>query len=213
MFLPDAVWTFFEQQLFRVASNPITGLFNLYNSIQPVMDGPNADKIRRKNLRHYVDCFRISPKLLLVGEAPGWRGYRFSGVPFTSEAQLAAGTHPFSGHQSSNAAKPLGENSANYIWAVLAKLHPDVFLWNAIPMHPHQPGMFAENRKPTIKERKQFELLTEGLISILKPHSVIAVGRVAESALQRHNPKYVRHPSFGGASEFRNEIRALGGIR
>ena len=130
-------------------------------------------------------------------------------MPFTSEAQLDGGTHPFSGHQSSNAAQPFNENSANYTWAVLAKWHPDVFLWNAVPLHPHQPGKFAENRKPTTKERTQFEPLTDGLIAILKPQVVIAVGRVAERALQKHNPKYVRHPSFGGASEFRNGMRAL----
>lgn len=207
--LPDAIWSLFKEQLFPVASCQMTGLFNPYNSVELALDRPNADKIRRKNLRRYLDCFRRSPKLLLVGEAPGWRGCRFSGVPFTSEAQLAGGTHPFSGHQSSNAAQPFDENSANNMWAVLAKLHSDVFLWNAVPLHPHQPGKYGENRKPTTKERKQFESLTDGLISILKPHSVVAVGRVAESALQKHKPKYLRHPSFGGASEFRTGMRAL----
>jgi len=211
--LSDAIWSLFEEQLLRVASYPMTGLFNPYNSVEPTMDHPTADKIRRKNLRRYVDCFDRAPKYLLVGEAPGWRGCRFSGVPFTSEAQLVCGTHPFSGHQSSNAAQPFDENSANYMWAVLAKLHPDVFLWNAVPLHPHQMGMFHKNRKPTAKERKQFEPLTDGLIAILKPQAVIAVGRVAERALQKHKPKYLRHPSFGGASEFRNGMRAFGGIR
>ena len=106
-------------------------------------------------------------------------------------------------------AHPFDEHSANYMWEVLAKLHPNAFLWNAVPLHPRQPGMFDKNRKPTTKERNQFAPLTDGLIAILKPQAVIAVGRVAERALQKQKPTYLRHPSFGGASEFRNGIRAL----
>lgn len=209
MSLPDAIWNSFEKQLFPVASCSMTGLFNPYNSVEPSLDRSNADRIRRENLRQYVECFVRPPRFLLVGEAPGWRGCRFSGVPFTSEEQLVGGRLPFTGHQSSKAADALAENSANYVWEVLATFHPDAFLWNAVPLHPHQPGHFDENRKPTTKERKQFEPLTDELVGILKPREVVAIGRVAEHALQKHNPRYVRHPSFGGAPEFRGAVRSL----
>jgi uracil-DNA glycosylase len=211
MSLPDAIWDLFERHLFRVASSPMTGVFNPYNSVEPTMDLPNADKIRRKNLRRYVDCFNRSPKYLLVGEAPGWRGCRFSGVPFTSEEQLTNGSLPFTGRQSSKAAQVYVENSANYVWEFLTVLHPEVFLWNAVPLHPHQPGHFDENRKPTTRERMRFEPLTDELIGILNPREVVAIGRVAERALQKYNPTYVRHPSFGGAPEFRSALASLGG--
>jgi uracil-DNA glycosylase len=209
--LPDILWSFFEKQLFRFASNPTTGLFNPYNSVESTLDLPKADRIRRKNLRRYVDCFNHSPRYLFVGEAPGWRGCRFSGVPFTSEEQLASGRLPFTGHQSRNAAQVYAENSANYVWKFLTALHPEVFLWNAVPLHPHQPGHFNENRRPTPPERIRFEPLTDESIGILNPRKVVAIGRVAERALQKHDPMYVRHPSFGGVPEFRSALSSLGG--
>jgi uracil-DNA glycosylase len=209
MSLPATIWKCFEMRLFLVPSCSLTGLFNHYNSVEPSLDRSNADRIRQENLRHYVDCFVRSPRFILVGEAPGWRGCRFSGVPFTSEEQLVGGHLPFTGRQSSSATMPYGENSANFMWEVLAKLHSEVFLWNAVPLHPHRPGHFEENRKPTTEERERFETFTDELITILKPQEVVAVGRVAERALQKHKPKYVRHPSFGGAQKFRVGMSSL----
>jgi len=46
-------------------------------------DGAGAD-VRRARLRAYLESRGDAP-LLLVGEAPGYRGARVSGVPFTSE--------------------------------------------------------------------------------------------------------------------------------
>jgi uracil-DNA glycosylase len=209
MLLATQIWRCLTVQLFSVASCAKTGLFNPYNSVDPTLDRNNADNIRRENLRNYVNCFVHSPKFFLVGEAPGWRGCRLSGIPFTSEAQLVNGTVPFAGQQSSHAAQPYAENSANYFWELLASLHPNFFIWNAVPLHPHKVRCSDENRKPTTKERKKFEQVTDGLIAILKPHQIIAIGRVAESALHKHKQVYVRHPSFGGATEFRDAMQSL----
>src|SRR3954471_18304149 len=43
--------------------------------------------LRRARLAAYVDA-RAGAPILLVGEAPGYRGARVSGIPFTSERQL-----------------------------------------------------------------------------------------------------------------------------
>jgi uracil-DNA glycosylase len=209
MSLPEAIWRLLEKQLCFVGSSAKAGLFNPYNSVEPSLDRSGADRIRRENLRRYTECFGRAPKYLLVGEAPGWRGCRFSGVPFTSEAQLSHGRLPFTGEQSSHRDEPHEENSANFMWEELKPLHPEVFLWNAVPLHPHPPGRLEENRKPTTEERKRFEPLMEALIGILKPQEVVAVGRVAERALAKYQPRYVRHPSFGGAPEFRKGMKAL----
>lgn len=209
MSLPDAIWTLFDEQLFSVPSCSTTGLFNPYSSVEPKLDRDDADKIRRENLRRYVDCFVRPPKYFLVGEAPGWRGCRFSGVPFTSEEQLAGGHLPFNGCQTSNGAQAIAENSAKRVWKLLVTFHPDVFLWNAVPLHPHQPGQFDGNRTPTAEERRRFEPLTDELIVTLRPKAIVAIGRVAECALQKHSPKYVRHPARGGAAKFSSGMRSL----
>ena len=66
----------------RLAAARIGGTFNQY-----------ADsELRRERLAHYLRERRRA-RVLLVGEAPGYRGARVSGIPFTSERQLS-GTGP-----------------------------------------------------------------------------------------------------------------------
>src|SRR4051812_35512122 len=101
--LPSEIWNTLQRHLFPISSCLAARLFNPYHTVEPGLDRPAADSIRRENLKRYVECFVRPPRYLLVGEAPGWRGCRFSGVPFTSEAQLVEGTLPFAGRQSSNA--------------------------------------------------------------------------------------------------------------
>jgi uracil-DNA glycosylase len=146
-------------------------------------DGAGA-AVRRERLCAYLEQ-RRSAWLLLVGEAPGYRGARVSGVPFTSERQLSG--------------NPPGESTATIVQAVLAEvgLAADVLLWNVVPTHPHLPGRPRTNRRPTAAE------VEAGLpfVEELAPgRSLLAVGRVAHRALGGH---YVRHPSHGGAAEFR----------
>src|SRR4051794_36834058 len=142
--------------------------------------GPGA-AVRRERLAAYLESRAAAP-ILLVGEAPGYRGARISGIPFTSERQLT-GTGP-------------AEATATVVHRVLAELDlaDRVLLWNIVPTHP---GSATSNRAPTrleIRAGRGFaEELAEGRV-------VIAVGRVAAAAL---GAPYVRHPSHGGVAEFR----------
>jgi uracil-DNA glycosylase len=157
----------------ELAMAEIGATFNFYR------DGPNAN-LRRRRLREYLDSRAAAP-LLLVGEAPGYRGARISGIPFTSERQLT-GSGP-------------AEATATIVHRVLAQLgiEDDVLLWNVVPTHP---GTETSNRSPSRHE------VAEGLRfarRLARGRRVIAVGRVAESAL---GAPYVRHPSHGGADAF-----------
>jgi uracil-DNA glycosylase family 4 len=158
----------------ELAESSIGATFNQY------VEGPRAPLLRDR-LQRYLEKRSDAP-VLLVGEAPGYRGARISGIPFTSERQLT-GSGP-------------AEATATVVHCVLAELglENDVLLWNAVPTHP---GSETSNRRPTrreVEEGRPFaERLAEGRV-------VIAVGRVAAHALGR---EYVRHPSHGGARSFK----------
>jgi len=46
-------------------------------------------QIRRENLQLYLEKMqKLNPSFLLLGEAPGYRGCRLTGIPFSSERIL-----------------------------------------------------------------------------------------------------------------------------
>lgn len=59
---------------------------NVYNQYSY---GHQENYIRRDNLLTYlIQMYKLKPRVILVGEAPGYRGCRLTGVPFTSEHLL-----------------------------------------------------------------------------------------------------------------------------
>jgi hypothetical protein len=145
-----------------------------------------GDERLAQRLARYLDD-RVDVPLLLVGEAAGYRGARVSGIPFTSERQLT-GTGP-------------AEATATIVHRVLAELEleDDVLLWNVVPTHP---GTATSNRAPT---RAEIEAGMQFARELRRGRRVIAVGRIAQAALAA---PYVRHPSRGGATVFRETLRA-----
>jgi uracil-DNA glycosylase len=146
--------------------------------------------IRRKRLAAYLQE-RAGAPVLLVGEAAGYRGARVSGLPFTSERQLT-GTGP-------------AEASATIVHGVLGELglEESVLLWNVVPTHPHRPGRPTSNRRPTAAEVAASRPFLDELAS---GRRVLPVGRLAEAAVGLAG---VRHPSHGGAAEFRAGLKRL----
>jgi uracil-DNA glycosylase len=143
--------------------------------------------LRRERLAAFLDARSDAP-LLLVGEAPGYRGARVSGLPFTSERQLS-GTGP-------------AEATATIVQRTLAVLGltEQVLLWNVVPTHP---GTATSNRAPTAREVAAGRVFAEELAC---GRRVLGIGRLAANAL---GAPYVRHPSHGGAAEFAAALRAL----
>jgi uracil-DNA glycosylase len=161
-----------ERFVGRLAGARIGQTFNFYR------DGDGAD-LRRERLRRYLVENRCA-RVLLVGEAAGWRGARISGIPFTSERQLT-GSGP-------------AEATATIVRSTLAELELDALCWNVVPTHP---GTARSNRRPTAAEvLSSLPFLEELALG----RFVIAVGRLAERVT---GAPYVRHPSHGGGSAFR----------
>ena len=164
----------------RLAGSSIGATYNFY------ADGPRAALLRER-LAAYLAA-RESASVLLVAEAPGYRGTRVSGIPLTSERQLI-GEGP-------------AEATATVVHRVLAELGlaDEVLLWNVVPTHP---GDATSNRRPTRSE------VSSGLSfarELAAGRRVVPVGRLAHEAL---GGTYVRHPAHGGAAEFRRGLREL----
>jgi uracil-DNA glycosylase len=79
-------------------------------------------------------------------------------------------------------------------------LESQVLLWNVVPTHPGSPH---SNRRPTKAEVAASRPFLADLVGSRK---VVAVGRLAQAEL---GAPYVRHPSHGGAAEFRAGLRRL----
>jgi len=207
--LLDPLWDLFDQTIFSIPSSD--GLFNLYRDFDDALDRPDAVAIRRANLRNYLARYTEAPRIFLLAEAPGPRGCRFSGVPFTSQAQLLDGSFPIAGRQSSLRDKPHSEYSGGIYWRVLKPFFPHFFTWNTVPFHPHKPGKPLSIRNPSQREVTLFTDVLAEVLRILQPDVCLAIGRKAEYALQRLDVPctYVRHPSQGGAVLFESGIRQL----
>ena len=184
-------------------------LFNPYSSVNPELDVPGANVIRQNNLQHYICDRTAQPKVLLLAEAPGPWGCRFTGVPITSEQQLLDPRFPVHGQQTSKGDAPHKEYSASIYWKILQPYHESIFTWNTVPFHPHYPGKPLTIRTPRQSEINQFLPLLKGMVELLSPKSILAVGRKAEKALTilGFETTYVRHPSQGGATLFAEGVQ------
>jgi uracil-DNA glycosylase len=167
---------------------------------------------RRERLTAHLDC---DARLILVGEAVGYQGGRYSGIAFTSERLVGEGRIPRVNPAPRLTRRPLpfSEPSATIVWRELESLglHEHTILWNALPMHPHAVGRPWSNRTPT---RAEFALGREALRMLVEAYprtTVVAVGRHAEAVLgdvlDRPIPG-VRHPAYGGASQFSCGLRS-----
>ncbi|WP_018234275.1 uracil-DNA glycosylase [Thioalkalivibrio thiocyanodenitrificans] len=173
-----------------------------------------APRQRLDRLKRHLECKH--PTRILLGEAPGYQGCRYSGVAFTSERLLVEGVIPRiePTPRITSRERPFSEPSATIIWGILEELGVahETLLWNAFPWHPHGPGASLTNRTPSIKELRMGVGALEALLAHFQGVQVLALGRSAEKTLRMLgvSPKAaLRHPSMGGAQRFREGLRDL----
>ena len=153
---------------------------------------------------------------LLVGEAPGYKGCALTGIPFTSQRVLSSKAHPFIDRlrPSLSVSGAVTEATATIVWDYLDECTAVPAMWNVFPFHPHKIDHRQSNRTPEPAEVHGGEAFVEMILDILSPQTVIAVGDTSAKSLGRLFPDLtigtVRHPSFGGKSDFRNDVRAAG---
>jgi hypothetical protein len=165
----------------------------------------------------------------VIGEALGYRGGHFSGIPMTSERILLgkkenAGIKPEHVFSSFNARRTskreqcpdgFSEPTATIVWSSLLRLglKPEEFvLWNAFPWHSFNPrrGLLS-NRMPKKSERSAGLSVLKAFLDLFPCEEIIALGNVAASQLKELNVEshHVRHPASGGARLFRQGIGTL----
>jgi len=174
--------------------------------------------IQRHNLQCYLQQLRaLRPRILLVGEAPGYNGCRLTGVPFSSEAIVAEGVldgalfTAESGYRTSR--EPyVREQSAAIVWGVLQYHQQAALCWNAFCFHPHKPGTPDTNRKPSLREIMNAAPFLKDLLALFPSvTTVVAVGNSAETALSHLGIPHVkvRHPAHGGKPSFVTGMEAV----
>lgn len=194
-----------ERLLAELTRLRIGATFNQYAEAGPD-DVPGAAAIRLENLRAYL-AERPGADVVCLGEAGGYQGMRWSGIAFTSERDLLRWGAPY---RTTCAARTWSEPSGTIVHKVLAELGAEhrVILWNTVPTHPHRPGEPLSNRRPTIAEVEAGAPLAMRLVELVRPRTVVAVGRIAESVLPA-GTAYVRHPANAGGPAFREGMRAI----
>ncbi len=201
----------FVERLSAVPSGP--GLNNFLDHSDP------ANGQRRRNLALYLEeMLDRSPKVLLLGEAPGFRGMRITGVPFTNRTMFQGPANSFGlfaperGYAlPAEAAGVAAEPTATVMWEVLAELDFLPLLWSACPWHTHVPGKPQSNRTPRTTEARLGIPFRQSLMELFRIGTVVAVGNVAHRSLLSSGmdvPK-VRHPSHGGRYGFKRGLEEL----
>ena len=204
-------------------TSPSGAVFNPWWQIDEENDiGPHAPAIRRKHLAVYFRKRLGTARLAIIGEALGYRGGHFSGIPMTSERMLLgkqpvilAGIKPCRTSKPSFCPDGFSEPTATIVWAALLqhRLKPDQFvLWNAFPWHSFDPrrGMLS-NRMPNKSERAAGLVVLKAFLELFRCDQVVALGKIAAAQLEKLDveAQSVRHPASGGARLFRQQITKI----
>jgi hypothetical protein len=220
------------QPFLALAARPLSleAVFNPWADRDPENDlhGDGA-RVRRGHLEAFLNSRLGKTRYLLVGEALGYQGGHFSGIPLTSERMLL-GHHAARGldpawilpgdnpaRTSRPAVRPQGftEPTATIVWGeILASARPPqaFAFWNAFAWHPYQldKGLLS-NRKPSAGELEYASPVLSRFLALFPGAQVLALGRVAARQFERMGIPYtpLRHPALGGAPEFRRQFQNL----
>lgn len=187
--------------------------------------GSPLNDLRRANLtRYFQHMAEQKPAVMLVMEAPGYRGSRLTGVPVTSRRILLDGVPELNLFGKTNGYQDVpepgfeaikGEQSATVVWGTLAALKHVALIWNAYPFHPRKSATeILTNRAPRKPEVETGKPFIRDLLDIFGCQTVIAVGNVADESLRQMGIDHfkVRHPAQGGKNEFVSGMtKILGG--
>lgn len=190
--------------------------FNPYADNCPIHDKADAPRQRATVLRAMLDAAALCEiDSIWIGRDLGYRGGRRTGLALTDDVHISAHARRWgvSVHRATKG-QAVAERTAAVIWTVLEQIEVPIFLWNVFPLHPHEPGDPFSNRSHNAQERAVGEDILAELITLLRPKRIVAIGNdAAKSAVRvasnNEVTTQVRHPSYGGQTEFLAQIRLL----
>jgi uracil-DNA glycosylase len=192
-------------------------VFNLYRADDPAHDARGGAAKRRENLRRYLKAIP-QPKFAFIGIAPGYRGARFTGIPFSDEHRLCL---PGSCYDRTGKRENAWREATAGVVMDLLGARTDVVCWNIVPWHVHKPGESLSNAEPDAETTGYGLEAIEFFFNRLYPNvKVVAVGQMPASVLAGFKVQgreievvaNIRHPAHGGASDFREQAARLLGI-
>lgn len=175
-----------------------------------MMKNPYRQPQLRHNLRCYLQAMLGWPgkRVLLVGEALGFKGGKLTGLPFSSGTIYQRFDHPLLqliGPQLQIDAVE-SENTATIVWEYLSQSGHTPLFWNAYPFHPHPKGLPNKNRAPTTEEVRKGIRYLRLLAELFEPEIIAGVGgkglQCARKAFPEREVFAIRHPSYGGKADF-----------
>lgn len=198
----------------RLAEFDQANVFNPYADVCPDHDKDDAPAIRRANLRKVLEaaiCARADS--IWIGRDLGYRGGRRTGLALTDEAHLDRAERMLGCDGLTRATKgtAVAERTATVIWNMLDRIQRPTMLWNVFPFHPHAPNEPMTNRSHTRGERHQTVTYLAELVELLNPSRIVAIGADAASSARDlgFEVTHVRHPSYGGQTDFIRQVGAL----
>lgn len=189
--------------------------FNPYANRCPVHDKADAPQRRAKALTGMLSAaVQVEVDSIWIGRDLGYRGGRRTGLALTDDMHMSAHAERWGvSLERPTKGQPVAERTAAVIWTVLEQIDVPVFLWNVFPLHPHERGDPFSNRAHNAHERAAGEDILAEIILLLCPKRIIAVGNDAAKSAFRVAPEretvQVRHPSYGGQTEFLGQMRTL----
>lgn len=205
-----------EKFVSRLASVTLTDVFNPYKDCCPVHDTASSAIGRCRNLKQYLTAMKSQGvNVIWFGRDLGYRGGRRTGIALTDEVHLPQLAKLCSKSiEKVTRGSVMSERTAAVIWQVIARLSDPPFLWNVFPLHPHEAGDPMSNRSHSKTELAQIWDLNAALLDLLQPTKLIAIGNDAHETLIRLGLpcEYVRHPSYGGQTDFLRGMNRLYGL-
>jgi uracil-DNA glycosylase len=204
-------------------TSPSGAVFNPWWQVDEENDiGPDSPAIRRKHLAVYFRERLGKIRLAIIGEALGYRGGHFSGIPMTSERlllrkeqQILARIKPRRTSKPSVCPTGFSEPTATIVWGALLKIGvaaDEFVLWNAFPWHSFDPcrGLLS-NRMPNKSEQAAGLQMLRVFLELFPCDQVVALGKIAGAQLDQLalNAHCIRHPASGGAKLFREQIARI----
>jgi hypothetical protein len=202
----------------RLADLRLENTFNPYADQCLVHDTANAPQTRRDMLLATITAASsVEIDSIWIGRDLGYRGGRRTGLALTDDVHIPDHMARWGlSVPRLTRGELVSERTAAIIWSMLSQINSEVFLWNVFPLHPHKKGKPFTNRAHNSRERAIGIDYLKLLIDILRPRRLICIGNDAASAAHSiphiNNVVRVRHPSYGGQTEFRSQVARLYGL-